>query len=213
MGHCGTLAEQTLVEGDVYHRWRLDQDLGIVVGWFLCTACGRPSAAYTTFHNQAAPAPGDDPASIDQWFVSNRSSSVWSPPKVQTRQYADADPKIADMASEVFTTFSFGSYRAAVLLARAVIEATAKYNEITKGDLFQKIDAMMNQHIISPTVAEAAHAIRDSGNTVAHADLSEYSVAPVDEVEANEPGEGRPPGRPSSCPGTAPRHPLGTIAG
>jgi Domain of unknown function (DUF4145) len=66
-----------------------------------------------------------------------------------------------------------GSYRAAVLLARAVIEATAKDKGITTGSLSRKIDAMYDARLIREDVRDGAHEVRYLGNDMAHGDFIE----------------------------------------
>jgi hypothetical protein len=61
--------------------------------------------------------------------------------------------------------------RAAIILARSVIEATAKDKDITTGPLISKIDQLYNQRLIRPDVRDEAHEIRQFGNDMAHGDF------------------------------------------
>lgn len=54
------------------------------------------------------------------------------------------------------------------MLARAVIEATAKAKEITTGTLYKKIEKMHEQGLLSELVRDQAHEVRYLGNDMAH---------------------------------------------
>jgi Domain of unknown function (DUF4145) len=66
---------------------------------------------------------------------------------------------------------ALGTTRAAILLARSVIEATAKDKGITTGNLKNKIEEMEKQALIRPLIREVADGIRDYGNEMAHGDF------------------------------------------
>ena len=66
----------------------------------------------------------------------------WFPQVPLGRNFEDVPPFIADAASEAYKCQSVGALRAAVLLARSVIEATCKDKGITQGKLKQKIDGL-----------------------------------------------------------------------
>jgi hypothetical protein len=59
------------------------------------------------------------------------------------------------------------------LLARTVVEATAKDQGVVSGNLVSKIDALKDKNLIRPGIAEAAHEIRHLGNDMAHGDLED----------------------------------------
>lgn len=73
------------------------------------------------------------------------------------------------------------AHRAAAILARAVIEATAKDKGITTGRLVQKIDAMYDARLIREDVRDGAHEVRYLGNDIAHGDF----VEPVSKEDAD----------------------------
>ena len=54
------------------------------------------------------------------------------------------------------------------MLARAVIEATAKDQGIAKGTLHDKIEAMATNGLIRTMIKDAAHGVRELGNEMAH---------------------------------------------
>ncbi|MEN2737634.1 DUF4145 domain-containing protein [Microbacterium sp. X-17] len=80
---------------------------------------------------------------------------------------------IAAAAKEAHSAASINAVMAAILMARTVVEATAKDKGITTGSLYQKIDAMAVASLIRASTNEAAHEIRHMGNDMAHGDISD----------------------------------------
>ena len=72
---------------------------------------------------------------LDKFFAQDEPDVLWLPQVPQGREFADVPTNIAEPASEAYTCQSVGAYRAAVLLARSVIEATCKDKGITQGKL------------------------------------------------------------------------------
>jgi hypothetical protein len=72
------------------------------------------------------------------------------------------------------------AYRGAVLLARSVIEATAKEKGLTTGTLVTKIDAMYEARLIREDIRDGAHEVRFIANDAAHGDFTE----PVPQADA-----------------------------
>lgn len=97
---------------------------------------------------------------------------TWRPRANDTQSYQDVPTHIADAATEAFECHSGGHYRAAILLSRSVIEATAKEKGITTGNLKSKIEEMENQRLIRPHIKAVADGIRDYGNEMAHGDFA-----------------------------------------
>lgn len=62
-------------------------------------------------------------------------------------------------------------------MARSVMEAAAKEHGAIKGTLLEKIETMREAQNLTQDVAEIAHVIRDSGNTMAHGDFVDAIVA------------------------------------
>ncbi len=104
---------------------------------------------------------------------------IW-PKTVGGKSFPDVPEHIAEAANEAYRCYSIQAYRAAALLARSVIEATAKEKGVTQGTLMKKIDAMHSQGLIREFVRDGAHEVRYLGNDMAHGDF----VAPVAEEEA-----------------------------
>jgi len=78
---------------------------------------------------------------------------------------------------------SIDAPHAAILLARTVIEAAAKYHGIDKGFLAEKIKNLQAQGLVRPLVAEAAEGVKDFGNDMAHGDIEvEVTAEDVEET-------------------------------
>ena len=72
------------------------------------------------------------------------------------------------------------AYRGAVILARSVIEATARDKGMTTGNLMAKIDAMYEARLIREDIKDGAHEVRLLANDAAHGDFGE----PVPQTDA-----------------------------
>lgn len=116
-------------------------------------------------------------------FRSSQHPIDWEPKSVLGKVFPDIPEHIAEPASEAFKCFSIGAYRAAVLLARAVIEASAKDKDITTGSLRDKIDKLSDAGHIRPLLADAAHEVRYAGNDMAHGD---FATAEITDEDADE---------------------------
>jgi len=71
-------------------------------------------------------------------------------------------------------------------MARAVIEASAKENGITTGNLRDKIDELASGGFIRSLVADAAHEVRFLGNDMAHGDFATSQITRDDADEVLE---------------------------
>ena len=143
---------------------------------FNCDNCGRLAIAYGIS--------AGDPNAIDgmarwEWAI---KPLAWVPIVGVGRNYPEVPEHIAQAASEAHACQSIGAHRAAVLLARAVIEATAKAKQITTGMLYSKIEKMHEHGLVSELVRDQAHEVRYLGNDMAHGDF----VEPVSAEEADE---------------------------
>lgn len=157
-----------------------DDDKFIADAAFLCDGCGRMSVA--TWYTSYDP---NDPV----WRNYGRDGAPeeyenarWSPPVGHQQSFPDVPAEIADAATEAWTCHVSGAHRGAVMLARAVVESTAKLKDISHGTLAEKIDEMAAQGLIRVAVAEQAHEIRHMGNSTAHGDLGD----PVAKEDADE---------------------------
>jgi hypothetical protein len=166
---CEDIAHMTPVQGSVSLTSGFWRDT--VMGCFRCDGCGSLSIAI------AKGRPGSQDA-LD-WLAS-RSNLQWQPritPELPAHDFPDVPLEIADAAAEAYGCYEVDAYRAAVLLARSVIEATAKNKGIRKGGLLSKIDAMSD--MIRPHVRDGAHQVRLFGNDMAHGDFVQ-DVTPED---------------------------------
>ena len=98
------------------------------------------------------------------------------------KRYEDVPEHIASVASEAYSCLSIEMYRAALLMARTALEATAKQCGITEGTLAKKIETMSENNIVPDYLKDEATEIRLLGNDMAHADLD----TPVTKDQANE---------------------------
>jgi hypothetical protein len=151
-----------------------------VTGCFRCDACQAPSIA------RAIGFPGNqDPLT----WLAKKKYPEWfpqSPRVIPVKIFTDVPPPIAAAASEAYRCRQVcNANRAAILLARSVIEATAKDKGITTGQLISKIDQMHDQRLIRPDVRDGAHEVRHFGNDMAHGDfLGDVSPQDADLVLA-----------------------------
>lgn len=108
----------------------------------------------------------DDP--LIEWYPANRTA-----PK-----FPDTKDEIREPAIEAYTARDNNALRAAILMARSVLEAICKDQGYEKNDkgkdmpLFAKIDAMHEDGVITKALKDSAHAIRDFGNGMAHGDFA-----------------------------------------
>ncbi|MDR7348811.1 hypothetical protein J2S68_000354 [Glycomyces algeriensis] len=110
----------------------------------------------------------------------------WTPARVQAPTYQYVPERIASAAAEAYACHSVEAYRAAVILARAVIEAIAKDKGITeRKSLEWKIEKLREQDMVREYVEEAAHEVRHLGNDMAHGDFEE-SIRQQDSMEILE---------------------------
>lgn len=103
----------------------------------------------------------------------------WRPRSTETKDYPDVPPHVADAATEAYECASLKHNRAAVLLVRSVIEATAKDKGITSGKLYDKIEALEKAGLIRAHIKDAAHGVRELGNEMAHGDF----VTPISDED------------------------------
>jgi Domain of unknown function (DUF4145) len=106
----------------------------------------------------------------------------WWPRSGESPSIPDVPDHIERAAKEAHTSASIGNHMAAILMARTTIEATAKANGVSTGNLKSKIDKMAESSLIRSGIAQQAHVIRLEGNDMAHGDLD---VSP-DEIDSEE---------------------------
>lgn len=127
-------------------------------------------------HYSIATAPGrsghSTDAGVNDLYVEGELDTEWLPKIGDAVNYSDVPELIASAASEAHECASIGARRAAILMARSVIEAAAKDKGVNSGTLYQKIEALAERGVVRPLIAEAAHGIRDFGNDMAHGDFT-----------------------------------------
>ncbi len=101
----------------------------------------------------------------------------WEPKAAAYREYPDVPGRIAAAAGEANACVSIDAYIAAIILARAVIEASAKHANAGGNDLYKKIDWLGEHRLIMPAIVAAAHEVRFIGNDMAHGDFAEAVTA------------------------------------
>lgn len=109
----------------------------------------------------------------------------WWPKIGETPEVIDVPEAISRAAREAYSSASVGNHMAAILMARTVVEATAKNKGIRKGNLAAKIDELATQSFIRPAISEQAHEVRFAGNDMAHGDIDvEPDAADSEEILA-----------------------------
>jgi hypothetical protein len=169
---CGNVAHMTPIRGSGTQRiFRVGSDRyrSEVMACFKCDSCAILCIGYEE-NEGYLDIQGDEA----EWLGRASGGLKWLPPDTSSKAYSDVPDEIASAASEGYKCLiAVGAYRAAVLLGRAVIEATAKSKGITAGSLAKKIDAMYDARLIREHVRDGAHEVRYLGNDMAHGDFVE----------------------------------------
>ncbi|WP_341394041.1 DUF4145 domain-containing protein [Arthrobacter sp. G119Y2] len=145
---------------------------------FLCDNCGAISVG--SVHSDSQPTSNDRHAF--HYFFEVNAPDMWAPDFLEGQDFPDVPRHIADAASEAHKNCSVSCYMSAILMARTVIEATAKNKGITKGTLEAKIDEMVENNFIREHIKAVAHEVRHFGNDMAHGDI-DVPVTQDDAVE------------------------------
>lgn len=146
-----------------------------------CDFCSRISVA-EGIDPTASANPVIDVATAARVLERAGSKVSWLPTAAETPEVSDVPEPIERAAKEAYRSAAIGNHMAAILMARTVIEATAKTKGISSGVLASKINAMRDAQLIRPAIAEQAHEVRFAGNDMAHGDID---VAP-DSVDSEE---------------------------
>ncbi|MFF0720457.1 DUF4145 domain-containing protein [Micromonospora sp. NPDC003816] len=143
------------------------------MGAFTCAACRRITLAHLTLrHPPYEYEEGLSGREVYELLGLHNDQLHWMPAYAAGKRFPDVPETLADTAGEAHRAMQTKCYRAAVLLARSVIEATAKEKQIAAGSLNAKIDAMADSGLIRRHIQEAAHEIRHLGNEMAHGDFT-----------------------------------------
>ncbi|MCP2636761.1 DUF4145 domain-containing protein [Microbacterium sp. HD4P20] len=174
-GYCGRFSHMTRVwvnyietlipASFIEHVGTLPARIAYTIqGAATCDNCGRVSVAFRQLASNEAPSAADE--------TFGRPGLTWHPPQ-QAPDFPDVPNAIRRAAKEAHTASAVGAGMAAILMARTVVEATAKNNGINTGALVAKIDALASRNLIRPSTQEAAHEIRHFGNDMAHGDIDD----------------------------------------
>lgn len=185
--NCEKDAHQTL-KGDPFYAAGPIAEQVEWFGFFRCDFCGFGSIGQVVIETQKVWRSTSwkyDQTTVDRNVVDGvkqildhpDSEVRWLPQHVLGRRFDDVPEWIADAASEAYACNSIRSYRAAILLARSVVEAVAKDKGISKGNLAEKIDALADAGHTRALIQSSAHEIRHLGNDMAHGDFVEPTTA------------------------------------
>ena len=76
--------------------------------------------------------------------------------------------KIKQIYEETLTALSVNSPVLAAIGLRVLVEAVCKEKEASGGDLYNKIDSLVEKQVLTPVGAKILHKIRTIGNAAAH---------------------------------------------
>lgn len=130
------------------------------------TACTRLVVATSWGDEGGTPGHASVQSSWDSW-----GGVTWTPAHVGGREFPDVPAPIGNAADEAYRCQSIGAFRAAIILARSVVEAVAKDKGINTGQISSKIDQLETGNFIRPFTKDAAHELRFLGNDMAHGDF------------------------------------------
>lgn len=130
-----------------------------------CGHCGEINVAHANSRYD------DSENAYAEFLAESGSQAAWFPKQLDAPTFDDTPDEISESAREAYVAKSNEAYRAAILMARAVLEAICKDHGGTEGRLVEKIDAMRGAGHITNSLSAAAHAVRDLGNDMAHGDF------------------------------------------
>lgn len=146
-----------------------------IYGMFSCDNCEVPSVGLRSFDIFGS---GGQPN-----VVLEANVNMWLPHRAAGKVYGDVPGEIADIANEAHMCASIDAHRAAIICARAALEAVCKNKGATSGTLFEKIGLLHKDSLITDAENEEAHAIRSFGNDMAHGDLDTENPVTSEDVE------------------------------
>jgi len=166
--YCERFSHFTIRWGEVYGRGRAVRFAAT------CDNCSNISIARGPV---TAGADAVDNSFVRKSLGGHESTLEWWPKTGEAPSIDDVPGAIARAAREAYSSANIQNHMAAILMARTVVEATAKSKGISSGNLKSKIDAMREQGLIRPAIAEQAHEIRFMGNDMAHGDIEDAPAA------------------------------------
>ncbi|RGQ72977.1 DUF4145 domain-containing protein [Bifidobacterium longum] len=120
----------------------------------------------------------------------------WIPASAIGKEYPDVPERVASAASECYKCFSIGAYRAAIIMARSVLEAIVTEKIQSPANergydktLSAKLKDAAEEGVISKRLGDCADAIKDVGNGSTHnifesidRDYAEYVLSFMDSL-------------------------------
>lgn len=179
--YCRSISHMTY---RVDSAFRVSTDPPVATAAFTCDECRRMLSATVSIKLSDINASQRDSASVlAPRVLAGLDDADWEPKRVVGKVILDIPQHIAEPADEAYKCESIGAHRASILLARSVIEASAKEKGVTKGNLASKIDELAKQGHVRGLIADAAHEIRHVGNDMAHGD---FATTPISQNDAQE---------------------------
>lgn len=136
-----------------------------------CDYCGRASVGISYDYSS------NGSGNKDYFERTKDSTFTWYPRVGTAPDFPDVPKHIARAAKEAHASESINSLMSAILMARTVVEATAKDKGIKTGNLVAKIDELASKGLIRLSTKDAAHEIRHFGNDMAHGDIEDVPGA------------------------------------
>lgn len=148
-----------------------------------CDQCSEPSTGSVAVFPPTGMGDTQDLSWVKRMLAAAHEEEIeWWPRIGVSPEVDDVPESIGRAAKEAYSSRSVGNHMAAVLMARTVVEATAKAKGITEHTLAAKINAMRDAGLIRPAIAELAHEVRFAGNDMAHGDID----VPIDDTDSEE---------------------------
>lgn len=164
IAHMTPLLKEPLVAERSHFMYGGSSNHYIADAAYTCDSCGRLSVVtWTTSSHPVAYREIAEPGPYD--------NAVWSPAAGDFKEFPDVPAPIDSAASEAWRCHAVGAYRGALVVARAVVEASAKFRGATGRDLAKKIEDLAVQGLIRQAMKETAHEVRHWGNDAAHGDF------------------------------------------
>jgi hypothetical protein len=168
---CGIVSQQVMLSDPAFlcQVQGLAAPLDVWTAPFSCANCKQLNIGTVMTHATSA---ATHPQETARQLMRDQDARLdWKPKRLHSPEYPYTPPQIASAAAEAHQCHSVDAYRAATILARAVIEATAKDHKITTGGIQAKIKAMNEAGLLRPLHTRQAHMIRSFGNDMAHGDF------------------------------------------
>ena len=89
-------------------------------------------------------------------------------PTIRTEASADIPTEIRDDFNEALRSLNGNNAKAAVIMTRSALQGATRQQRAQGKTLKDEIDDLAAKHVISPTLQDWSHELRDGGNLVAH---------------------------------------------